>query len=216
MASSMIGVRLTSYATASDGPEQGVVMRRVAICAVLLAVPGACAGAASTTESADAIVAIAEQYLDLRSDLATGVEVSMSAVPMTEKMAVRVEEEVAIVEERIDRLAALGESYTYADTQLALETFEVDGAVATAGFSEFTELGYAKVAGDEPASTAYQVDHELVFTRAADGGWLLAAGNVSDGMLPITMVDRSSTGTGDVLDADDCILVGDCASHLGE
>lgn len=173
-------------------------------CAIMLQIVTVGSAFASGDGTGDELTSVARTYLNLRGDVATGSDVDMSRVPMTPEMAARVEDDVATVERRIAALAAAGEEYTYADTAVTVGAVEVTGDQAMARVSELTHLGYASVTGEEPDFTAYQVDHVLTFARSQGGEWLLAADVVPEGMLPITMVDRSSAAAvGDVVDVDD-------------
>ncbi|MFC8512014.1 amidase domain-containing protein [Streptomyces sp. NPDC057257] len=78
------------------------------------------------------------------------------------------------------RLAALGEAYTDGDTKVAVDSTRLRGRTATVLVTEATTLTYAKIRGDEPATTGFTAHHELVFTAAADGTWQLTRERLTD------------------------------------
>jgi len=73
------------------------------------------------------------------------------------------------------RLAALGEAYTAADTQVTVNRTRVSGTRATAWVTETTTLTYKKIRGDEPDTTGFSAHHVLTFTAQPDGTWKLAS-----------------------------------------
>jgi hypothetical protein len=74
---------------------------------------------------------------------------------------------------RKDRLAALGEKYSKADTVVTLNSTRLQGAKAEVAVTETTTLTYRKVRGDEPGTTGFQAHHQLTFTAGARGDWQL-------------------------------------------
>nr|WP_322723658.1 amidase domain-containing protein [Streptomyces phyllanthi] len=72
------------------------------------------------------------------------------------------------------RLAALGESYTAADTDVTVDSTKVREKKAVVRVTETTTLTYAKVRGDEPATTGFRAHHQLTFTAREDGTWQLS------------------------------------------
>ncbi|MPY64199.1 hypothetical protein FNH08_45720, partial [Streptomyces spongiae] len=72
------------------------------------------------------------------------------------------------------RLAALGEAYTAADTDVTVNSTKVSGKRATVKVTETTTLTYKKIRGDEPATTGFRAHHELTFTARPDGTWQLS------------------------------------------
>ncbi|WP_330291386.1 amidase domain-containing protein [Streptomyces sp. NBC_00576] len=74
---------------------------------------------------------------------------------------------------RKDRLAALGEKYSKANTTVTLNSTRVRGAKAEVAVTETTTLTYQKVRGDEPGTTGFQAHHALTFTADARGHWQL-------------------------------------------
>ncbi|MEU6223021.1 amidase domain-containing protein [Streptomyces sp. NPDC047042] len=77
------------------------------------------------------------------------------------------------LDQRKARLAALGESYSKADTTVTLNSTRVQGTKAEAEVTETTTLTYKKVRGDEPGTTGFQAHHKLTFTADARGDWQL-------------------------------------------
>ena len=78
------------------------------------------------------------------------------------------------------RLAALGEAYTDADTEVTVDSTKLRGRVATVRVTERTTLTYAKIRGDEPATTGFTAHHELTFIVGADGTWKLTRERLTD------------------------------------
>ncbi|WP_327694556.1 amidase domain-containing protein [Streptomyces sp. NBC_00459] len=76
---------------------------------------------------------------------------------------------------RKNRLAALGEKYSKADTVVTLNSARLQGTTARVQVTETTALTYRKVRGDEPGTTGFQAHHELTFTAGARGDWQLTA-----------------------------------------
>ncbi|MFF2362550.1 amidase domain-containing protein [Streptomyces sp. NPDC058122] len=78
------------------------------------------------------------------------------------------------------RLAALGEAYSAADTEVAVNRTRVTGRLATAWVTETTTLTYRKIRGDEPATTGFRAHHVLTFAAQADGTWKLTGERSTD------------------------------------
>ncbi|MFE1290550.1 amidase domain-containing protein [Streptomyces sp. NPDC058751] len=78
------------------------------------------------------------------------------------------------------RLAALGESYSAADTEVTVNRTRVTGRLATAWVTESTTLTYRKIRGDEPATTGFRAHHVLTFAARADGTWKLTGERSTD------------------------------------
>jgi len=78
------------------------------------------------------------------------------------------------------RLAALGEAYTAADTQVTVNRTRVKGKRATAWVTETTTLTYEKIRGDEPDTTGFRAHHVLTFTAQPDGTWKLSGERSTD------------------------------------
>ncbi|WP_405816248.1 amidase domain-containing protein [Streptomyces sp. NBC_01390] len=74
---------------------------------------------------------------------------------------------------RKDRLAALGEKYSKANTVVTLNSTRLKGTKAEVEVTETTTLTYQKVRGDEPGTTGFQAHHALTFTADARGHWQL-------------------------------------------
>ena len=98
-----------------------------------------------------------------------------------------------------DRLAALGEAYTDADTEVTVDSTRLRGRTATVQVTESTTLTYAKIRGDEPATTGFTAHHQLTFTAGQDRTMLfcqVAAGSV---LGTSTYINLPPFGTGLVL-----------------
>ncbi|MFI8227861.1 amidase domain-containing protein [Streptomyces sp. NPDC085900] len=78
------------------------------------------------------------------------------------------------------RLAALGEAYTHADTRVRVDSVRRHGRTATVRATETTTLTYAKIRGDEPATTGFTAHHRFTFTAAPDGTWQLTRERLTD------------------------------------
>ncbi|WP_338898495.1 amidase domain-containing protein [Streptomyces sp. TG1A-60] len=78
------------------------------------------------------------------------------------------------------RLAALGEAYSAADTDVKVTSTKVKGRKATVKVTETTTLTYKKIRGDEPSTTGFSAHHELTFARQANGGWQLTGLRATD------------------------------------
>lgn len=78
------------------------------------------------------------------------------------------------------RLAALGEAYTGADTKVTVDSTRLRGRTVTVQVTESTTLTYAKVRGDEPATTGFTAHHRLTFTAGPDGTWQLTRERLTD------------------------------------
>ncbi|WP_406445821.1 amidase domain-containing protein [Streptomyces sp. NBC_01613] len=78
------------------------------------------------------------------------------------------------------RLAALGEAYTDGDTEVTVDSTRLRGRTATVQVTESTTLTYAKIRGDEPATTGFTAHHQLTFTARQDGTWQLTRERLTD------------------------------------
>jgi hypothetical protein len=78
------------------------------------------------------------------------------------------------------RLAALGEAYTDADTKVTVDSTRLRGRTATVKVTETTTLTYAKIRGDEPATTGFTAHHQLTFAARPDGTWQLTRERLTD------------------------------------
>ncbi|MFF4797125.1 amidase domain-containing protein [Streptomyces sp. NPDC001351] len=104
------------------------------------------------------------------------------------------------------RLAALGEAYTAADTRVTVDSTRLHGRTATVRVTENTTLTYAKIRGDEPATTRFTAHHQLTFTARPDGTWQLTRERLTDrGPRPVNEPAPASRATpvrpGAVIDA---------------
>ncbi|MFF3976464.1 amidase domain-containing protein [Streptomyces sp. NPDC001828] len=82
---------------------------------------------------------------------------------------------LASLRSRKARLNALGESYTDADTHVAVNKATVSGRRATVEVTEDTTLTYKKIRGDEPATTGFRTRYELALTNTAGSAWELTS-----------------------------------------
>ncbi|MEU9212524.1 amidase domain-containing protein [Streptomyces sp. NPDC048415] len=78
------------------------------------------------------------------------------------------------------RLAALGEAYTAADTDVTVNRTRVRGQRATVWVTETTTLTYKKIRGDEPDTTGFRAHHVLTFAAQPDGTWKLTGERSTD------------------------------------
>ncbi|MFD5819056.1 amidase domain-containing protein [Streptomyces sp. NPDC127038] len=78
------------------------------------------------------------------------------------------------------RLAALGEAYSAADTEVAVDRTRVTGRLATAWVTETTTLTYRRIRGDEPATTGFRAHHVLTFAAGPHGGWTVTGERTTD------------------------------------
>ncbi len=120
------------------------------------------------TDRTDALVDGAQG--DRRKPLANGFsgDVRLSAALARSENAA-----LSSLDRRKNRLAALGEKYSKADTTVTLDSTRLQGAKAEVGVTETTTLTYQKVRGDEPGTTGFQAHHQLTFTADARGDWQL-------------------------------------------
>ncbi|MEV2214737.1 amidase domain-containing protein [Streptomyces sp. NPDC050997] len=92
------------------------------------------------------------------------------------------------------RLAALGEAYTDGDTKVTVDSTRVSGSTATVQVTEATTLTYAKIRGDEPATTGFTAHHELTFAARTDGTWQLTGERLTDrGPRPVNQPAPATT-----------------------
>ncbi|MFF0158045.1 amidase domain-containing protein [Streptomyces sp. NPDC005263] len=92
------------------------------------------------------------------------------------------------------RLAALGEAYTDADTKVTVDSTRLSGDTATVQVTEASTLTYAKIRGDEPATTGFTAHHELTFAARPDGTWQLTGERLTDrGPRPVNQPAPAAT-----------------------
>ncbi|WP_329277527.1 amidase domain-containing protein [Streptomyces sp. NBC_01451] len=102
------------------------------------------------------------------------------------------------LDRRKDRLAALGEKYSSANTAVTLNSTRVQGARAEVAVTETTTLTYRKVRGDEPGTTGFQAHHALTFTADARGHWQLTGIRNTDAAADVAVnqpAEPSATAT---------------------
>jgi hypothetical protein len=78
------------------------------------------------------------------------------------------------------RLAALGEAYRAADTDVHVDRTRIRGGKATVSVTETTTLTYERIRGDEPATTGFRAHHDLTFAARPDGTWQLTGVRLTD------------------------------------
>ena len=122
------------------------------------------------TDRTDALVDGGQGDRDRKEPLTDGFS---GAVRLSAALARSEGAALSSLETRKDRLAALGEKYSKADTAVTLNSTRLQGATAEVEVTETTTLTYEKVRGDEPATTGFQAHHELTFTADARGDWQL-------------------------------------------
>ncbi len=94
------------------------------------------------------------------------------------------------------RLAALDEAYRAADTDVHVDRTRIRGTKATVSVTETTTLTYARIRGDEPATTGFRAHHDLTFTATADGTWQLTGVRLTDkGPRPVNEPVPAATST---------------------
>ncbi|MBT2386507.1 amidase domain-containing protein [Streptomyces sp. ISL-11] len=169
-------------------PAVGAVLT-VAVSAVLLpATTASASGQNRTVDSATAasIARIADTLLTERttalldSGRAHRAPVTGGHIRLSAAFARAEDTALSSLRTRKTRLAALGEAYTAADTQVSVDTTEVKGARATVQVTETTTLTYKKIRGDEPTTTGFKARHELVLTAKPGGTWELTAVKLKD------------------------------------
>lgn len=78
------------------------------------------------------------------------------------------------------RLAAVGEAYSAASTEVTVERSWLHRDEATVDVTETTVLTYRRVHGDEPPTTGFRAHHRLTFTARPDGTWQLTGVRLTD------------------------------------
>ncbi|MER6443128.1 amidase domain-containing protein [Streptomyces sp. NPDC001185] len=171
--------------------SRSTVLVAVALSAVLLPLSTAHAADAPVTvdrATADAFGRIADAVLTDRTDalLAPGTAAPRVApgagvraagagrVSLTAALTRTEDAAVASLHGTRSRLAALGEAYTAADTEVTVDRTRVTGSRATAWVTETTVLTYRRIRGDEPDTTGFSAHHVLTFAARTDGTWQLS------------------------------------------
>ncbi|MBZ6477163.1 amidase domain-containing protein [Streptomyces griseocarneus] len=80
---------------------------------------------------------------------------------------------VSSLRSRKKLLAKLGEAYSAARTEVAVDNTKVKDGRATVEVTETTTFTYKRVKGDEPSTTGFKARHELSFTSGKGGKWEL-------------------------------------------
>ncbi|MFE9406443.1 amidase domain-containing protein [Streptomyces sp. NPDC006530] len=114
--------------------------------------------------------ALVEDRAGRHTSATTGAKARMSAQLKRDEDAA-----LASLRSRKTRLNALGESYTGADTHVAVNKATVSGRQATVEVTEDTTLTYKKIRGDEPATTGFRTRYELALTNTAGTTWELTS-----------------------------------------
>ncbi|MFC5723939.1 amidase domain-containing protein [Streptomyces gamaensis] len=155
----------------------------VALSAVLLPVTATSASAAEpgTADSATAksFARIADAVLAQRSEALVDAAKTRAAGSFSDgkvriAASLKRSEDSALssLRKRKQRLNALGEAYSAADTTTTVEKTTVKNGRATVQVTETTRFTYKKVRGDEPTTTGFTAHHELSFTGKS-GKWEL-------------------------------------------
>ncbi|GGT16107.1 hypothetical protein GCM10010254_40960 [Streptomyces chromofuscus] len=93
--------------------------------------------------------------------------------------------------DRKDGLARLGEKYSAANTSVTLDRTSLKGRKAVVTVTETTTLTYAKVRGDEPATTGFEAHHKLTFQADEHGNWRLTGiRETDDGYLAVNQTAK--------------------------
>ncbi|MGA4799260.1 amidase domain-containing protein [Streptomyces lavendulocolor] len=122
---------------------------------------------------------IADSYLQKRADAVTVTGAAqrrgLSAPQnVTDELAGVIEEDFAALADQGRVLKEVNGGYTRAEVDVTVDSTAVTGDTATVEVTEDTRLYYPDVHPDEPEYEEYSLPHTLTYTRAADGGWLLA------------------------------------------
>lgn len=139
---------------------------------------------------------IAEDYLAVRAaavvtdPAAVPAGDALAALPATAAFAEGLDGTIATLEARRKTLSDTKEAYTAADTDLTIDAIRRSGEQVVVEATELTRLTYARIMGDEPPFTAYEIEHTLTFERGAQGSLVLASDAVPEngGPLPTTYV----------------------------
>ncbi|GAA2686223.1 hypothetical protein GCM10009864_69760 [Streptomyces lunalinharesii] len=92
---------------------------------------------------------------------------------------------------RKSRLAQLGEKYSGAHTEVALDGAALTGRRATVDVTETTSLTYEKAEAGRPATTGFQAHHRLTFQADRNNAWQLTdVRDTDDGYLAVNQVAR--------------------------
>ncbi|MFC3345869.1 amidase domain-containing protein [Streptomyces echinoruber] len=102
--------------------------------------------------------------------------------------------------DRKQRLAALGERYSKANTTVTLDRTRVHGRKATVRVTETTTLTYAKATGNQPKTTGFQAHHELTFKADRNGDWQLTGIRDTDDGIAVNQLAKPTVAKPDTAD----------------
>jgi hypothetical protein len=102
--------------------------------------------------------------------------------------------------DRKQRLAALGERYSKANTTVALDRTRVHGRKATVRVTETTTLTYEKATGNQPKTTGFQAHHELTFKADRNGDWQLTGIRDTDDGVAVNQLAKPTVAKPDTAD----------------
>ena len=158
---------------------------------------------------------IAQDYYSLLTSAivsapaASTTDAQLAALPATPALVKELKDQLEVVEGRRDALARLKEKYTGADTTVSIDDVRAEQDRLVVEARETTVLPYARIVGDEPEYTAYQLDSTLVYRREGADNWVLASEQLDpNAMLPITRsassppVDPTEADPGDESESD--------------
>ncbi|WP_179166461.1 amidase domain-containing protein [Streptomyces sp. CB03238] len=161
--------------------------RRAGAVTLAIAMAGAVAPAAHaeevratpTAQDTAQLSETADRYLQKRADAVTvtgAVQRRALSAPqnVTGELAGVIEEDFAALADQGRVLKEVNGGYTRAEVDVTVDSTTVAGDTATVEVTEDTRLYYPDVQPDEPEYEEYSLPHTLTYTRAADGGWLLA------------------------------------------
>jgi hypothetical protein len=147
-----------------------------ALSAVLLPVSAAHAADPPVAAPADTFGRVADAvFTERTAALLTGTQKSRTATPMSTTLARTENTALTSLHGTRSRLAALGEAYRAADTEVTVDRTRIRGRHATVSVTEATTLTYERIRGDEPPTTGVTAHHDLTFTLRPDGTWQLTA-----------------------------------------
>lgn len=127
-----------------------------------------------SSDGRETILAHARRFLNNRNQhLIAGTVEGEQAPNISASLSARSVNDNTALHARISRLADLGEIYSGFATDVRLVRVRKVKDKLVACIEETTELYYVQMSGDEPPSTRFQVERELVFKKDARNGWVL-------------------------------------------
>lgn len=141
----------------------------------------------------ETLLTLAREFLNHRNQhLIAGAVVGEQAPShLSAALSARSADDNVALQARVTSLAELGEAYTGFATEVRLINARKVKNKLVARIEETTRLDYARVNGDEPPFTAFQVEREFVFKKEkeANDGWILEdVQYVGGGLAPINEV----------------------------